>query len=421
MAYYGTNGYFYYNGNFYDVGKTHIDWFLENYEKLGFTKEEMDRLFAEEGRVFDTNHLAEDDIMRNKLLIEAMKHGAIRIRFYRDRTSIQCYDHTQKKSHDALVNCVIDGNGKIFGMSFTIMDTKGWGDYIFEPNAKERINRVINSSTDYISNNNTKRGMKVKINSNKSANGKKPINSRIYREMSFRDFEPWSGAVETYNRIMEEGKEDEFEAMLEDMYPDGIDETELNDLLWFDEDSVYEWLGIEDEPEEEEDEPEEEESDDEDFLGNSRRPTKKVIKNSRDTAKVVLRSSRKSIKSSEGRVLTGEEKDNVLRQILKEQGYSDSDIAIMLSQSAKRSPKSCSKRKSVKSTMVYHGGYDDDDYDSYRGKREYHGGHSDDDYEAYRGKKAYHGTHFDDYEDEPRHGKKAYHKGLDDDYAFDEE
>ena len=34
------------------------------------------------------------------------------------------------------------------------------------------------------------------------------------------------------------------EQILEDTYPDGMTETELNDLLWFDSEVVYEWLGI---------------------------------------------------------------------------------------------------------------------------------------------------------------------------------
>lgn len=73
---------------------------------------------------------------------------------------------------------------------------------------------------------------------------------KIYREESLSDFEWWSGAVATANRIWEErGLEgwNELEAMLEDVYPDGIDETALNDLLWFEPDTVYEWLGIDDE------------------------------------------------------------------------------------------------------------------------------------------------------------------------------
>ena len=34
------------------------------------------------------------------------------------------------------------------------------------------------------------------------------------------------------------------ENILEDLYPDGMTETQLNDLLWFDSEQIYEWLGI---------------------------------------------------------------------------------------------------------------------------------------------------------------------------------
>lgn len=70
---------------------------------------------------------------------------------------------------------------------------------------------------------------------------------KIYTEQSLADFKFWSGAEDTAQRIWEElGREgfDQLEVILEDVYPDGIDETELNDLLWFDAETVYEWLGI---------------------------------------------------------------------------------------------------------------------------------------------------------------------------------
>lgn len=34
------------------------------------------------------------------------------------------------------------------------------------------------------------------------------------------------------------------EQILEEIYPEGMTETELNDLLWFESDMIYEWLGI---------------------------------------------------------------------------------------------------------------------------------------------------------------------------------
>ena len=80
---------------------------------------------------------------------------------------------------------------------------------------------------------------------------------KIYTEQSLADFKFWSGAETTAQRIWEErGTEgwNELEAILEDAYPDGMDETELNDLLWFEPETVYEWLGIGDEEDEEQEE-----------------------------------------------------------------------------------------------------------------------------------------------------------------------
>lgn len=67
---------------------------------------------------------------------------------------------------------------------------------------------------------------------------------RIYNELDLNTFEAGSGAVDTLNRIRREGKCEELESALEEIYPEGIDETELNDLLWFDSETVYEWVGL---------------------------------------------------------------------------------------------------------------------------------------------------------------------------------
>lgn len=66
----------------------------------------------------------------------------------------------------------------------------------------------------------------------------------ITYELDLNSFQAWSGAVDTLDRIHREGKCEELENVLEELYPDGMTETELNDLLWFDSESVYEWLGI---------------------------------------------------------------------------------------------------------------------------------------------------------------------------------
>ena len=66
----------------------------------------------------------------------------------------------------------------------------------------------------------------------------------ITYDLDLNSFNAWSGAVDTLDRIQREGKCEELENILEDLYPDGMTETELNDLLWFDSESVYEWLGM---------------------------------------------------------------------------------------------------------------------------------------------------------------------------------
>ena len=74
---------------------------------------------------------------------------------------------------------------------------------------------------------------------------------KIYRELDLTRFEPWSGAVDTYNTIYNADKLEELECLLEELYPEGIDETQLNDLLWFDSKWLYETLGISEEDEKE--------------------------------------------------------------------------------------------------------------------------------------------------------------------------
>lgn len=66
----------------------------------------------------------------------------------------------------------------------------------------------------------------------------------ITYELDLNSFQAWSGAVDTLERIQREGKCSLLEQILDDIYPDGMTETELNDLLWFEPETVYEWLGI---------------------------------------------------------------------------------------------------------------------------------------------------------------------------------
>ena len=68
---------------------------------------------------------------------------------------------------------------------------------------------------------------------------------KITSEMSLKNFKAWSGAKDTLNKLIELDKCDELEFILDDLYPDGLADTQLNDILWFDDEWIYETLGIE--------------------------------------------------------------------------------------------------------------------------------------------------------------------------------
>ena len=68
---------------------------------------------------------------------------------------------------------------------------------------------------------------------------------KITSEMSLKNFKAWSGAKDTLNKLIELDKCDDLEFILEDLYPDGLTETQLNDILWFEDEWIYKTLGIE--------------------------------------------------------------------------------------------------------------------------------------------------------------------------------
>ena len=67
---------------------------------------------------------------------------------------------------------------------------------------------------------------------------------KIYREDGLSNFDFWSGGKD--NAELLTSKElDALTNILEDIYPDGMEETQINDLLWFDFKYVCELLGLE--------------------------------------------------------------------------------------------------------------------------------------------------------------------------------
>ena len=70
---------------------------------------------------------------------------------------------------------------------------------------------------------------------------------KIISETSLDCFEAWSGGRNTLDVLIEKDLCDQLETMLEnDIFPDGCTDTELNDLLWFERDTIAEWLGFSD-------------------------------------------------------------------------------------------------------------------------------------------------------------------------------
>lgn len=70
---------------------------------------------------------------------------------------------------------------------------------------------------------------------------------KIINETNLQYFEFWGNAKETAKRIDEELGASGWkllDAILTDAYPEGIDETELNNILAFEDKDVFEWLGI---------------------------------------------------------------------------------------------------------------------------------------------------------------------------------
>ena len=84
----------------------------------------------------------------------------------------------------------------------------------------------------------------------------------ICKDFDLEEFEPWGEtAINTKEKIVDAGKADAFSAQIQELYPDGIPEVTMNDLLWFDRDWCFESVGISDCEDDDDEEDEEDESD----------------------------------------------------------------------------------------------------------------------------------------------------------------
>ena len=65
---------------------------------------------------------------------------------------------------------------------------------------------------------------------------------RVYQELNLIDFRPWSGAVNTMEELTSE-EINILQETLEELYPDGLSDTQLNDILWFEDEWISEVIG----------------------------------------------------------------------------------------------------------------------------------------------------------------------------------
>ena len=66
-------------------------------------------------------------------------------------------------------------------------------------------------------------------------------------EISMENFNAWSGAIDTLEIIKEHGKIKELEYLIEELFFDETPtETQINDLLWFDDEYIFKQLNIKD-------------------------------------------------------------------------------------------------------------------------------------------------------------------------------
>jgi len=61
--------------------------------------------------------------------------------------------------------------------------------------------------------------------------------------------ELWSGALDTLESITQDNKLQELAELLQELYPEPVDITTINDLLWFDSNFIFEQLNMVDDVE----------------------------------------------------------------------------------------------------------------------------------------------------------------------------
>lgn len=65
---------------------------------------------------------------------------------------------------------------------------------------------------------------------------------KITTEQKLSEFEFWSGAKDRAENLTDE-EFDTIEQYFEDLYPDGMNNTQINDWFWFEFEEIAQWIG----------------------------------------------------------------------------------------------------------------------------------------------------------------------------------
>jgi hypothetical protein len=77
------------------------------------------------------------------------------------------------------------------------------------------------------------------------------------KNINIENLHTWEGGKDTFNTIKEHGKLNELEHLIDEFFIGSTPtETEINDLLWFDDEMIFKHLGINEDEEELENEDE---------------------------------------------------------------------------------------------------------------------------------------------------------------------
>lgn len=72
------------------------------------------------------------------------------------------------------------------------------------------------------------------------------INVTTSNDWDFDDIQnnAWGNATNTLEEVQNHEKENDLMELLDELYPDGVDETELNDFLAYEDDYIFQNLDI---------------------------------------------------------------------------------------------------------------------------------------------------------------------------------